>query len=117
MLTNWTFERIDERTIRVACPTFTTELDLTLNSVDRKILAFYALVSDLMADRDALRYRHWRAHAERLCHELRFESPEWIDGYLDADIHNPAEPVSLSRAESAAFWSKWHARETGRRGG
>ena len=45
---NWAFERIDDRTVRVNCPTFSTPLELTLDSIDRKILAFYALVSDLL---------------------------------------------------------------------
>lgn len=50
----WGFKRQDERSIEVHCPTFTTPLVLTLNSIDRKILAFYAFASDLLGTQPSI---------------------------------------------------------------
>lgn len=44
----WGFERIDERTISVTSPTFSTPVEVSLNSSDRRVLAFYGLACDLM---------------------------------------------------------------------
>lgn len=50
----WAFKRQDERSIQVHCPTFTTPLVLSLNSIDRRILAFYAFASDLLGTQPSI---------------------------------------------------------------
>lgn len=44
----WGFERIDERTISVTSPTLSTRVEVSLNSSDRRVLAFCGLACDLM---------------------------------------------------------------------
>lgn len=50
ILENWKFDRKDENTVVANCPYFTTEVEVSKLSQDRRVLAFYNLIDDILTE-------------------------------------------------------------------